>query len=120
MWEQIIGQNVNAYAYEDIALTNAGVSVLTASKYQPADPTGQTPGQKGLNKARLVYITNDGGAVRFTVDGTTPVTAGVTGHLLNSADATSPLVLTDYNQIKNFKAIADTATASKLRVTYMR
>lgn len=120
MWEQIIGQNVNAYDYENIAVDNASVKTLTAAKINPSDPAGQTPGQKGLNKARLVLITNDGGAIRYTLNGTTPVTAGGTGHLYQSNDPSGPIIITDLNQMKNFKFIADTVTASTVRVTYMR
>lgn len=118
MWAQSPGQNSNVYAYEDISRDNTGTSTLTAANLDPADPTGQTKGNKGLNRCRLAYITVDTGALRYRVDGGTPVTAGGSGHLVNAGDP--PLILTDYNQMKNFKCIADSATASKIRVTYMR
>ncbi len=88
--------------YETISFDNTAAVTLTAATLSTDDVA--------------VFISNEGGTARYTVDGTTPVTAGGNGHILFD---TERLTL-NYQQAKNLKVIADTGTASKLRVTYFK
>lgn len=87
--------------YEDLAVPNTA---------------GGTPLTKLATKHVAVFISNEGQNVRYTVDGTAPVSPSGSGHLLFD---TERLTL-NYLQAKGFLAIADQATGSTLRVTYFR
>lgn len=94
-------------------LTPAASTSFTSSKIC-SDASG---GGKVCAKAALISV--ETGAIRFTLEGTTPVvtaTDGGVGHLLNVGDS---YVIRGYENISNFKCIqAVTATGGIVRVTY--
>lgn len=63
--------------------------------------------------ATKAFMTNETGQIRYRVDGAAPTPT--VGHLVNVGDV---IVLDSSGQIANFRAIAATATAATLQVTY--
>ena len=92
------------FAYEELTVTNA-VQVLTPSKYKDSVTSG------GASNA---FITNDGDALRYTYDGTTP--SATTGHKLSDGGI---LVLSGQNQMASFRCFR-VSTDTTIRVTYER
>jgi len=92
------------YAFEQLTVTNA-VQVLTPSKYKDSNTSGG---------AASAFLTNDGAAIRYTYDGTTP--SATVGHLLPDGGI---LVLNGQNQMSQFKCFRET-TDSEISITYER
>lgn len=92
------------YGFEQLTVTS-GVQVLTPSKYKDSNTSGG---------ASAAFITNDGSALRYTYDGTTPSTT--VGHKLPDAGI---LVLQGQNQMSNFKCFAVTSDTI-ISVSYER
>ena len=93
----------DAFAYETIAITNAGATALTSATFMTATGT-----------AKRAVITIEDAAVRYRIDGGTPVTTTGAGHVLNANDV---VTVTGRDNLSAFKAIAVSAAAS-IRVTY--
>lgn len=92
------------FAFEQLTVTNA-VQVLTPSKYKDSTTSGG---------AESAFITNEGDAIRYTFDGTTPSTT--VGHKLPDGGI---LVLQGQNQMASFKCFRVTTDAT-ISVTYER
>lgn len=92
------------FSFEQLTVTS-GVQVLTPSKYKDSDTIGG---------AASAFITNDGDAIRYTYDGTTPSTT--VGHKLADGGV---LVLTGQNQMSSFKCYA-VSSNSTISITYER
>jgi len=92
------------FAFEQLTVTS-GVQVLTPSIYQDSETIG------GASSA---FISNDGGAIRYTYDGTTPSSS--VGHKLADGGI---LILTGQNQMSNFKCYA-VSSNSTISITYER
>ncbi len=88
--------------FEEISV-DAGVANLNPAVYNPA---GGTPAAKA-------FITAEGGAMRYWIDGNAP--SDITGHPLLDSDF---LELKSIYMITKFRAIKQSATAGKLTVTY--
>ncbi len=92
------------YAHEELTVTSS-VQVLTPSKYKDSTTSGG---------ASAAFITNDGDALRYTYDGTTP--SATVGHKLPDGGV---LVLNGQNQMVSFKCFRVT-TDTTIRCTYER
>jgi len=92
------------FATETLVVTNS-VQVLSPSKFAPSTTSG------GASSA---FITNDGDALRYFYDGTTP--SSTLGHKLADGGI---LVLNGQNQMENFKCFRVT-TDTTITVTYER
>lgn len=92
------------YAFEELTVTNS-VQVLTPSKYNDSNTSG------GADSA---FLTNDGDALRYTYDGTTP--SATVGHKLADGGI---LILNGQNQMSQFKCFRVTNDTT-IRVTYER
>ena len=92
------------YAFEQLTVTNA-VQVLTPSKYKDSSTSGG---------ACAAFLTNDGAAIRYTYDGTTP--SATVGHKLADGGI---LVLNGQNQMASFKSFR-VSSDSQITVTYER
>lgn len=102
-----------SFAFERLAVTNAGVVTLTAATYGNHAATGDN-----RVPARSAVITLETGNIRYTTDGTTPTTTATgVGHL---ATPVTTVTLEGLAEIKNFKMIAETVTAGVAQVTYLR
>lgn len=91
---QVFDVEGDAQAYEKLSTITSSTG-FTAAKIQTA----------GGAQARAALISVETAAVRFTLDGTTPVvtaTSNGTGHLLNAGDS---YVIRGANNIKRFRAI---------------
>lgn len=95
---------IKPFAHEAITVSTVAVG-FTSATYAP---TGQTP-------AILAFITVEDATARFRVDGTAPTST--TGHQLALG---GELQLCGASALSAFKAIRDTSTDAKLRVTYYR
>lgn len=93
------------FAYEQLTVTS-GVQVLTATKYKDSATSGG---------AASAFITNYGGAIRYSYDNLTTPSATV-GHVLQDGGI---LVLQGQNQMGNFKCYAVSGD-SEISVTYER
>lgn len=90
---------IQVYAPEGDCRTYEKLSTITTA-------TGFTT-TKSLYKGRIaqaVLITVEEAAIRFTMDGTTPVVtgAGEVGHLMNAGDS---FVINGHESVRNFKCI---------------
>lgn len=86
-------------------LTIAGTAVgLTASNY------AVTTGRKDVDKVTLTLETAQ---IRYWVDGSTPTSA--LGHLMEVGET---IVLENYDEVVNFRAIRTGSTSGVLSVTY--
>lgn len=94
--------NGDPIGFEEISV-DVGVASLNPAVYNPA---------VGSPAARA-FITAEGGAMRYRVDGQDPT--DVTGHPLLDSDF---LELRSIYFIRKFRAIKQSATAGKLSVTY--
>lgn len=92
------------FAFEQLTVTNS-VQVLTPSKYKDSTTSGG---------ASAAFVTNDGDALRYTYDGTTP--SGTVGHKLQDGGV---LVLNGQNQMSAFKCFRVT-TDTTITITYER
>ena len=92
------------YSFEQLAVSNS-VQVLTPSLYMPSTTSG------GASSA---FLTNDGAAIRYTYEGTTP--SATVGHLLSDGGT---LILNGQNQMAQFKCIRESAD-SEISITYER
>ena len=92
------------YDFEELVVTNA-VQVLTPSKYKDSVTSGG---------AQTAFLTNDGDALRYTYNGTTP--SATVGHKLADGGI---LVLNGQNQMSLFKCFRVTGDTT-IRVTYER
>ena len=100
----VIGKHV-AYDTETITIDNTvGGKGFTASKLTT------TP------KPKRVFITTEGGQMRYYYDGTAPTTTA--GHILNPIVNT--LMIEGIKNLEQFRAIRTAATSGKLVVTYER
>lgn len=102
------------YAYEKIATTSAiGItaSLIKVGTASGNDHSGHTPFWRSATDA---FITIETAAIRWTVDGTTPVvtaTSGGTGHLANAGDV---ITLEGEDAIKKFRCINAVASSGAL------
>jgi len=92
------------YGFEQLTVTNA-VQVLSPAKYKDSATSG------GASSA---FLTNDGNAIRYTFDGTTP--SATVGHKLADGGV---LVLAGQNQMSQFKCFRVSAD-SEITITYER
>lgn len=92
------------YAFEQLTVTNS-VQVLTPAKYKDSTTSG------GASSA---FLTNDGSAIRYTYDGTTPSTT--VGHKLSDGGI---LILAGQNQMSQFKCFR-VSSDSIISITYER
>ena len=90
--------------YESITVSTTAVG-FTSAQINPA----------GVQRAERAFITVEGAAIRFRMDGTDPTSSE--GHLLL---ANSSCVLSGQNALAKFKAIRDGGTDGTLKVTYSR
>jgi hypothetical protein len=107
----------DAYTSERITDFSAAKG-LTEGAYQVA-LTAQLEFNR-IRRAHSVMISVETGAIRYTIDGTTPTTTAGTavGHLGEVGDV---ITITGFDNIKNFKAInAVAANNAALFVTYFR
>jgi len=88
--------------FEEISV-DAGVASLNPAVFNPA---GGTPAAKA-------FITAEGGAMRYRIDGNVP--SDITGHPLLDSDF---LELKSIYMITKFRVVKQSATAGKLTVTY--
>ncbi len=95
--------------YETITVDGT-TKVLTSTNYKP------TTGPYNGMEASSVLITVETKAIRFTVDGTTPV-AGTTGHLLQVGDSLSIEGFTDIKRAKFTEEVV--GENGKIQVTYL-
>lgn len=91
--------SVRIYAPEGDCRAYEKLSTITAAKGFTAT--------KLLYKGRIaqaVLITVEEAAIRFTIDGTTPVVTGTSeaGHLMNAGDS---FIITGHESIRNFLCI---------------
>lgn len=104
---------LNAYAYEDIAV-NAGIAQLTAANIKPTDALSKSEGS--ASRAKVVIIQVEGNSIRYRLDGLGNPVSGGPGFL---AVAGAILTLTGLNTISAFRATQESAAAT-LRVAYYR
>ena len=90
--------------YESITVSTSAVG-FTAAQINPAN----------AQRAERAFITVEGAAIRFRMDGNSPTSSE--GHLLL---ANSSCVLSGQNALAKFKAIRDGGTDGTLKVTYSR
>lgn len=95
----MIGDSIG---FEEVSVSS-GVASLNPAVYNPA---GGTPVAKA-------FITAEGGAMRYRIDGADPT--DTTGHPLLDSDF---LELKSIYLIRKFRAIQQSATPGKLSVTY--
>lgn len=103
---QVFDLEGDALAYEKITATTASVG-FTAAKVTLDQGTG-------LKYAKAALITVETAAVRFTLDGTTPVvtaTSNGTGHLMNAGDS---YVIRGWGNIQRFRAINAVASSGSI------
>lgn len=109
---QVIAGVFQPYAFETVTVdATVGGVALTATKHHPVN----TESSNDTRSAVRVFITVEGGQIRYNYDGTAPTST--TGHLLNAGDA---LVLVADDAIANFRAIRTGGTSGTLMVTYER
>lgn len=104
-----------AYGVEKVSTLTSSTGLTEANYLQNVDIAGASARQ-----AQEVMISVETGAIRYTVDGTTPTTTATTGigHLAQPGDI---LVIAGYQNIKNFRAInAVASNGAELRVTFYR
>lgn len=99
------------YDSETIAVDGT-TKTLTQSKVTPTTNASE----RDLGHARMVYITVEDGAVRYTMDGSAPVANG-NGHVWAVPDK---LTIVNYQIMKTLKFTKDTGTNGELHVTYLR
>ena len=90
--------------YESITVSTTAVG-FTAAQLNPAN----------AQRAERAFITVEGAAIRFRIDGTDPTSSE--GHLVL---ANSSFVLSGHNALANFRAIRDGGTDGTAKVTYSR
>lgn len=96
-----------AFDFETVTVSNV-VTQLTGTKYNPIGDVADA------SEAHItVEATN---ALRYTLDGTTPV-AATTGHFLAGG---ASLTIYGGGNIRNFKAVRDGGTNAIIQVTYFR
>ena len=90
--------------YESITVSTIAIG-FTAAQLNPAN----------AQRAERAFITVEGAAIRFRIDGTDPTSSE--GHLVL---ANSSFVLSGQNALANFRAIRDGGTDGTAKVTYSR
>ena len=108
---QVFDMEGDALSYEKLS------TITTATGFTTTKVTLDT--YQGKRNAKAVLISVEAAAVRFTLDGTTPVvtaTSNGTGHLLNSGDS---YVIRGYGNIQRFQCInAVDSSGALVFVTY--
>lgn len=90
-----------SYEFEKITVSTSAVGISTAKITRPSTTLGQS------RTAEYAVVTVETNNIRYRTDGTNP--DSTTGHLLAAGDA---LLLDNYDDIRRFKAIRDTAAAA--------
>lgn len=101
----IVIRHEETFADEAITVSSAAKS-LTAATYKPG---GQVP------PTRRAVITVEDAQIRFRTDGSAPTSS--VGHIANIDDV---IMLSNINDMSNFKAIRTTSTDAKIYVSYKR
>jgi hypothetical protein len=98
-------------SHEALTTADANPLALSAARYiwRPAGASDARP-----RHAQRALITLEGGAMRYTLDGTAP--AAAVGHLM--ADTAPPLELLGYDAIVAFRFARAAAANITIRVTY--
>ncbi len=99
------------YAFETITVDGT-VKQLTATKLKPYS----TQAQRDMGHARLVLITVETHDVRYTLDGTDPV-SGTTGHIIPAGGALS---FANFQALLNYKFTREGGSSATFQVTYLR
>lgn len=106
MGKRVSNGSIPTYTSEKISVAGTAVGFTSTKIVRPSTTNGQS------RVAEFALVTVETDQIRYQTDGTDP--DATTGHLLDPGDV---LELDNYDDIRRFKAIRVTATAT-IQVSY--